>query len=163
MASDLMRPAAALLMLLPLAWPCHATCDFPPPAPIFARGANGCVSFMVELAQEPEQQACGLSGRDHLAADHGMLFDFRDREAVNMWMHNTKIPLDMVFMNKSGRVISVHQDAVPYSEATIPAPQGTAAVLELLAGVAQSSGLVAGSVVQHSMFTRSPGSISCGR
>lgn len=158
-----MTRLVTLLTLLQLALPGQAACEFAPPKPIHARGANGCVSFMVELALEPQQQSCGLSGRDHLAEDHGMLFDFRGRASVNMWMHDTRVPLDMVFINKNGRVISIHHDAVPYSEDIIPAPHGTAAVLELLAGVTQSAGLVEGSVVQHPMFTRSPGSISCGR
>ena len=138
-----------------------AACDFPPPESVMIRGANGCVQLMVELAREPEQLSCGLSGRDHLAEDHGMLFDFRDRTAVSMWMRNTRIPLDMVFIDSNGKVIAIHYNAEPYSEDIISGPHGTAAVLELLAGAAESHGLVAGSVVQHLLFPRTLKEKSC--
>ena len=90
--------------------------------------------------------------RDAMAPDHGMLFDFEEDQPVAMWMRNTRIPLDMVFIDRAGRVAGVAPDAVPYSEAVIPSPGPVRAVLELNAGTARRLGIGPGDLVRHPMF-----------
>ncbi len=69
----------------------------------------------------PEGRAKGLMFRRHMPEDRGMLFDFEREEPVAMWMRNTYIPLDMVFIKANGIVHRVHERAQPLDETTIPA------------------------------------------
>src|SRR4051812_22136866 len=76
--------------------------------------------FSVEVADTDDRRALGLMYRTQLAADAGMLFDFKRDQEVSMWMRNTRIPLDMLFISRDGKVLNIAQRAVPFSEATIP-------------------------------------------
>ncbi len=100
--------------------------------------------FEVEIAATPEERGRGLMFRDELAADRGMLFIFPRRERVAMWMRNTRIPLDMLFIDDDGRVIQIHQRTVPYSEATVASRKRVRYVLELPGGTADRLGLAVG-------------------
>lgn len=91
-------------------------------------------SFTIELALDSDQRAQGLMFRKSMAADHGMLFDFGTTRRVMMWMKNTILPLDMLFVSKEGRVETLHENAVPQSEAIIDSQVPVAYVLELNAG-----------------------------
>ncbi|WP_077961320.1 DUF192 domain-containing protein [Ensifer adhaerens] len=88
----------------------------------------------VELALDPAQREQGLMFRTSMAADHGMLFDFGETRRVMMWMRNTHLPLDMLFIDNRGVVRTIHEDAVPFSEAIIDSGEPVAFVLELNAG-----------------------------
>ena len=127
-------------------------CRFAPPAPLTLHTARGCSLLTVELARSREQLRCGLSGRERLPADQGMLFDFRGRNTVTMWMYQTKIPLDMLFIDAAGRIIGIHAGAVPQDTTPIQAPLGTVAVLEIRGGAAAANDIVAGSRVRHPLF-----------
>jgi hypothetical protein len=84
--------------------------------------------------------------------DRGMLFDFKREEPVSMWMKNTYLPLDMVFIDRTGRVVNVAENAEPLSERIIPSGAPAFAVLELNAGTARRIGLKVGDRLRHSMF-----------
>ena len=88
----------------------------------------------VELAVDPAQREQGLMFRTSMAPDHGMLFDFGETRRVMMWMKNTHLPLDMLFIDNRGIVRTIHEDAVPFSEAIIDSGEPVAFVLELNAG-----------------------------
>ena len=88
----------------------------------------------VELAIEPDQREQGLMHRRQMAPDHGMLFDFGETRRVMMWMRNTYLPLDMLFIAADGTVKTIHESAVPLSEAIIDSREPVAFVLELNAG-----------------------------
>src|SRR5262245_40639941 len=75
--------------------------------------------FAVEVADTDDRRALGLMYRTQMAADAGMLFDFKRDQEVAMWMRNTRIPLDMLFITRDGKVANIAQRAVPFSEATI--------------------------------------------
>lgn len=108
--------------------------------------------FKIELAATPAERAQGLMFRRALAPDAGMLFDFGRSEPVAMWMENTLIPLDMLFIAADGRVVNIAQRAVPMDRTPIPSKGPVKGVLELPGGTAARLGLKAGDVVQHAMF-----------
>lgn len=110
--------------------------------------------FKVEVMRTDEQRARGLMFRRHMPADRGMLFDFKTEQRVMMWMRNTYIPLDMVFITKTGIVINVAEDTEPLSERTISSAAPAFSVLEVNAGVARRIGLKAGDQVKHALFSR---------
>ncbi|MBI1980786.1 MAG: DUF192 domain-containing protein [Methylocystis sp.] len=116
--------------------------------------ATGEHAFKVEIADTPETRARGLMFRKSMPADQGMLFDFLSEGPVSMWMKNTYIPLDMVFIRRDGRVVGVAADAQPFSERIISSPEPAYAVLELNAGAARRISLAPGDQVRHRMFER---------
>jgi uncharacterized protein len=108
--------------------------------------------FTVEMADTPERTSLGLMHRRSMAADAGMLFDFKRDGPVSMWMRNTLIPLDMLFMDRAGVVRHIHERAVPMSEAIIESGGSVRAVLELNGGTVQRLGLKIGDRLIHPMF-----------
>ena len=110
------------------------------------------IPFKVEIADTDERRALGLMYRTSLPADAGMLFDFKHDEDVAMWMRNTRIPLDMLFIDRAGRIVNIAERAVPYSEATISSAAPVLAVLELNGGTAARLGLKAGDRVIYPIF-----------
>ncbi len=115
---------------------------------------TGAHEFQVELADSPEKRAKGLMYRRSMPQDHGMLFDFHQLTPVMMWMKNTYIPLDMVFVSHDGVVTNVATDAKPMSEDIISSGDPAYAVIELNAGVAREIGLAPGDTVRHPAFRR---------
>lgn len=86
--------------------------------------------------------------REHLAQDHGMLFDFGDTRPVRMWMKNTLIPLDMVFISETGRIEGIAPNTVPMSEEVLASPKPVRYVLEINAGTSAKLGFRAGDTVR---------------
>lgn len=111
-------------------------------------------TFQVEVARTDEQRARGLMFRRFMPADRGMLFDFKTEQPVMMWMRNTYIPLDMIFLTRDGRVINVAENTEPLSERTIASAAPAFAVLEVNAGVARRIGLKPGDRILHPLFKR---------
>ncbi|SES06455.1 DUF192 domain-containing protein [Rhizobium sp. NFR03] len=101
-------------------------------------------AFTVELALDSDQRAQGLMFRREMPSDHGMLFDFGQTRQVMMWMKNTFLPLDMLFVSKDGKVETVHENAVPHSEAIIDSRVPVAYVVELNAGTAKTLSITPG-------------------
>ena len=114
--------------------------------------ATGPHHFAVEVMRTRDELERGLMFRREMANDRGMLFDFGSPQPVTMWMKNTYLPLDMVFIASNGRVVSVKQDAEPLSEKTIPSGGDVLGVLELDAGTAKRIGLKPGDRVSDPMF-----------
>jgi uncharacterized membrane protein (UPF0127 family) len=116
--------------------------------------ATGEHDFKVEVVDTPKARARGLMFRKSMPADHGMLFEFKAEGPVSMWMKNTYIPLDMVFIGRDGRVVGVAADAEPLSERIITSPEPAYSVLELNAGAARRISLAPGDQVRHRIFKR---------
>lgn len=114
--------------------------------------ANGPHKFAVELATTPAQMEQGLMFRQSLAPDAGMLFDFHEPSPATMWMKNTWIPLDMLFVDTKGRIVNIHQRAVPGSLDTIAAAAPVRAVIELNGGTADRLGIKPGDEVKFAIF-----------
>ncbi|WP_176083206.1 DUF192 domain-containing protein [Martelella sp. HB161492] len=109
--------------------------------------ASGDHDLKIEVARTAKQRERGLMYRDTLDADYGMLFVFGDTQLVSMWMANTRIPLDMLFIDKDGAVASIYAGAEPYSERIISSGGPVAYVLELPGGDAHAYGVAAGDTV----------------
>jgi uncharacterized membrane protein (UPF0127 family) len=116
--------------------------------------ATGPHDFKVEIADTSKERARGLMHRKSMPQDHGMLFDFQSEGPVSMWMKNTYIPLDMIFVARDGRILSVVTDTEPLSERIISSGAPAYAVIELNAGAARRISLAAGDTVRHPMFQR---------
>src|SRR5947207_6193580 len=114
--------------------------------------ATGPHRFKVELAETPAQMTQGLMFRTSLAPDAGMLFDYKQPIAATMWMRNTLIPLDMLFVDAGGRIVNIHQRAVPQSDDEIAAAAPVRAVIELNGGTASRLGIEPGDRVVHPIF-----------
>lgn len=106
------------------------------------------LSFDVEMAITPDQRSLGLMYRDALGPMSGMLFIYPGPQDVNMWMHSTRIPLDMLFIDSGGTIVKIKERAVPYSNEVINSGAPVVAVLELNGGTASRLGIQAGDRVQ---------------
>jgi uncharacterized membrane protein (UPF0127 family) len=103
--------------------------------------ASGDHNFNIEVATTQQEQALGLMFRRSLPENAGMLFLYDPPQPAAMWMKNTLIPLDMVFIAPDGRVLRIESNTEPLSTAVIPSEGDISAVLELNAGEADKIGL----------------------
>jgi hypothetical protein len=106
----------------------------------------------VEIADTPQEKAQGLMFRTSLADHAGMLFFYDAPQEITMWMRNTYIPLDMVFIRADGIVHRIEARTEPLSEAIIASRGDVVACLELAGGAAERFGLKAGDRVEHRFF-----------
>ena len=120
--------------------------------PLQIMTASGRHDFSVEVMRTDEERARGLMYRRFMAANRGMLFDFKTEQPIIMWMKNTYLPLDMIFIARNGSVTHVVADTEPLSERIISSNGPAFAVLEVNAGIAAKIGLKPGDRVQHPMF-----------
>lgn len=123
-------------------------------SPLVIDAKSGQFEFQVEMAVSPEQRRQGLMFREDLAEDRGMLFDFGSMERASMWMRNTYVPLDMLFIDADGRITQIATDTQPLSDAMIASREPVRAVLELRAGVTAKLGIEPGDRVLHPLFAR---------
>jgi uncharacterized membrane protein (UPF0127 family) len=110
----------------------------------------------VELAQTEAQRQRGLMYRPSLAADNGMLFIFKTPVHASFWMHNTQIPLDMIFAGPGRRIIGIVPNAEPYSDAPLEVAGVSKYVLEVNAGFCKRHGIGAGDRMEFSDLTENP-------
>ena len=109
-------------------------------------------NFLVEVAKTEEEKKIGLMFRKTLAKNAGMLFLFK-REALRlMWMKNTFIPLDILFIDKNGVIKRVVKRTIPHSLATISSRQSVLAVLEIKGGITSSLEIKRGDRIEHPAF-----------
>jgi hypothetical protein len=137
---------AALALAAPIAFAELET------APLTIESANGDHAFTVEVADEPEEITKGLMFRESMAPDAGMIFDLGQPREAAMWMKNTLIPLDMLFMDPAGKVIAIARNTVPGSLRTVSPGVPVKAVLELNGGRAAELGIEPGDTVISSVF-----------
>ncbi|EPX78435.1 DUF192 domain-containing protein [Salipiger mucosus] len=113
------------------------------------RGDWGSARFRVVVADEAAERARGLMHVEQMPAGAGMLFVYEQERPVAFWMKNTLIPLDMIFADETGRVVKVHEEAVPHDETPIPSDAPARYVLEINGGLAARMGIEPGSEMQH--------------
>ena len=109
-------------------------------------------AFVLELANDPEEIRVGLMSRDALPEAGGMLFDFGAPREPSMWMKDTRIPLDMLFVDSDGTVLAMAEDTEPMSTRIINPGVAVKAVIELNAGTAARLGIRPGDKVLHPIF-----------
>ncbi|KJF74128.1 DUF192 domain-containing protein [Agrobacterium arsenijevicii] len=121
--------------------------------PLTIETASGDVhEFAAELALDNDQREQGLMFRKSMPLESGMLFDFGKERDVAMWMRNTLIPLDMLFIARDGRITHIHENAVPHSEAIISSRGAVKFVLELNGGTAKRYGIKPGDMVRSAQI-----------
>ncbi|HLY44872.1 MAG TPA: DUF192 domain-containing protein [Stellaceae bacterium] len=150
----LSRRRFLLLPLLLFAWANVASAQLAqfPTAELTILTAGGPHKFTVEVATTPAQLEQGLMFRQSLAPDSGMIFDFKTPTPASMWMKNTLIPLDMLFVDAQGRIVNIHERAVPLSLDTIAAAAPVRAAIELNGGTAARLGIHPGDKVIFPIF-----------
>jgi uncharacterized membrane protein (UPF0127 family) len=122
--------------------------------PIEIVTSTGPHRLRVEVARTQMERERGLMFRTSLPEDGGMLFDFHEERPVSMWMRNTPLSLDMIFVGRDGRVVSLALGAEPYSERIISSGAPALAVIEVSAGVANRLSVAVGDEVRHAIFRR---------
>jgi uncharacterized membrane protein (UPF0127 family) len=125
------------------------------------RGDWGTARFTVEVADEPAERAQGLMNRPSMPRSAGMLFLYEAPQRATFWMKNTLIPLDMIFMDPTGTVTHIHENAVPLDETTIDGGPGVQAVLEINGGLARAIGIDVGSELRHPGLDQSAAAWPC--
>jgi uncharacterized membrane protein (UPF0127 family) len=114
---------------------------------VTARGAN---DFVVEIAADDPSRQQGLMYRKKMANDRGMIFEFFQPQPLQFWMHNTRIPLDIIFVGQDGRIRTIVRQARPFDDTSVPrsGPVVARAVVEINGGLADRLGIREGDLVQ---------------
>lgn len=147
---------AMLLVAMPLgAWAaCRDTV-------VDLRGDWGAARFTVDVADDAAERAQGLMNVPQMPASKGMLFVYEQPQTASFWMRNTLIPLDMIFMDPTGTVTRVHENAVPLDETAIPGGDNVLLVLEINGGLAGRLGIVPGSQLRHPLVPQNGAAWPC--
>ena len=149
------KSALAALFLFVLASAMAFSASFETESLLIRTKAGKEITFSVELAVAVNQRQQGLMNRDEMAEDRGMLFDFGETRRVYMWMKNTYLPLDMLFIGRDGRIALIKADTMPLSEEIIDSHDPVRFVLELNAGTAQKLGIAAGDMIESRQIAAS--------
>jgi uncharacterized membrane protein (UPF0127 family) len=115
---------------------------------------SGVRVFSVEMATTEEEKTQGLMYRKELPDGKGMLFDFSPEQQISMWMKNTYISLDMIFIRADGRILRIAENTEPLSTRIISSGGLAKGVLEVIAGTAQKYGIQPGDRVAHPLFSK---------
>ena len=110
--------------------------------------AKGRFTYRIEVAATVDEQACGMMFREKMPRDTGMSFPMNPPRATGFWMENTPLPLDIIYVSPSGRVLNVRRGQ-PYSREVLNSAGVTADVIELVAGEAERIGLKPGDRVRR--------------
>ena len=105
---------------------------------------NDNIRFIVEIAKENDELKKGLMFRSSLSDEKGMLFDFKVPQKVSMWMKNTYIPLDMLFINENKQIVFIAKNTIPQSLELITFEKPVLYVLEINAGLVDKLGIKIG-------------------
>ena len=124
-----------------------------PLQPLVIETTSGQYLFEVEVAATQAERAIGLMWRESLATNHGMLFIYEKKQRITMWMHNTALSLDMIFILSDGTIDSIVTNTIPFSKKLIKSNALVNAVLELPAGTVMNLGIATGDLVRHSLFS----------
>ncbi len=102
----------------------------------------------IEIAEDEVSRTQGLMGRQHIGENQGMLFIFPDEDFRSFWMANTPLPLDIIFVNRGKKIVTIQRNTVPYSEESVPSTAPATYVVEVNAGFADRHGVAEGDMVQ---------------
>jgi len=116
--------------------------------------SRGRTRFQVEVAATKAEQERGLMFRKSLAPDRGMLFTYKRPQPVAYWMKNTLIPLDILYIQADGRVLSIARNARPHDLTPLASGGPVLGVLEIAGGRAAQLGILPGDRVLHRIFPK---------
>ena len=128
--------------------------DFGAPVPLTIVSKDGSHEFSVERAVSLDQQSRGMMFRETMGSDTGMIFEFEAPKVATIWMKNTAIPLDILFVRSNGKILKIEHMAQPYKLRSASSEAVVAAVLELQGGRAKELGIMPGDVIEHDFFTK---------
>lgn len=148
----MMSLAAALAVLVTLC--VNPAAEAASVHPLEIATKSGVRVFSVEMATTEEEKQTGLMYRKELPDGKGMLFDFSPEQQISMWMKNTYISLDMIFIRADGRILRIAENTEPLSTRIISSGGLARAVLEVAAGTAQKYGIQPGDRVAHPLFNK---------
>lgn len=131
------------------------------PDQVELRGDFGQARFTVELADDPQERSQGLMFRESLPMSAGMLFVYDAPQRAVFWMRNTLIPLDMIFLDATGQVVKIHENAVPLDETGIDGGPDVLAVLEINGGLSRRLGLREGAELRHPALDQAIAAWAC--
>ena len=150
--------AAALLIAAGAALPQGAAPEplsaFPQSLLAIRTSSGKVVNFKIWEADTPKREQQGMMFIREMDEHTGMLFMFPENKPVTMWMKNTYVSLDLVFLNAQGKIDYIAANATPRSEAIIGPPTPEFAVLELKGGACESFGIKVGDKVLHKNFKK---------
>ena len=126
--------------------------DFGTPVPLTVVSEDATHIFMIERAVTLDQQARGMMFRESMDPDSGMLFEFDEPKIATIWMKNTPLPLDIIFVRSNGKILKIEHMAQPYKLRSASSEAIVAAVLELQGGRSKELGIMPGDVVKHAFF-----------
>jgi len=115
-------------------------------------GDFGQANFRIDVADDPQERAQGLMFVEEMPTLGGMLFIYEKPQRASFWMRNTLIPLDMLFLDQTGVITRLHENAIPGDETPIPGGDNIAAVLEINGGMSARLGIAEGDAIQHPSF-----------
>ncbi len=113
---------------------------------------TGKKTFDVEIADTLEEQSRGMMYRETVPEMTGMLFEFAEPKVATIWMKNTAVSLDILFIRSNGKILKIEHSATPYSLRSASSEAPIAAVLELGAGQALELGIKPGDSIAHEFF-----------
>lgn len=148
-----MQKLSYILLATLFLFACGETPIQKPTTPLIVKTtSNGEVRFNVEVAQTPEELQKGLMHRTQMPNNNGMIFVFDPIRPVQMWMKNTKLSLDMLFVAGNGKIVMIKEKAQPMSETRITCKEPVRAVIELNAGQVARHKIQLGDSVKHKVF-----------
>ena len=146
--------AAALIVVLAMASLVRANEPvYLPSEPLVIETTGGkTLTFNAEIADDDAKRSHGMMFRRSMEEHEAMLFVWPAPYEAGMWMRNTYIPLDMLFIAADGRIVYIARETVPHSLDVISAGQKVRAVLEIRGGASARLGISEGDLVRHHVF-----------
>ena len=126
--------------------------NYGPPEPLIIEAQGGELLFQVEVADTLPEQAQGMMWREDVPDMTGMLFEFEEPKIATIWMKNTPVPLDILFVRANGRILKIEHSAQPYKLRSASSEAPVAAVVELAGGASEELGILPGDLVRHAFF-----------
>lgn len=151
----LLAPAAfAQLPPAPAGDPAHpeTIIEFGAPETVIVQTEAGEIVFEALIADSDEERQRGLMFREALADNEGMLFNYGEVQTVSMWMRNTLIPLDLIYIAPDGEILKIIANARPHSLRSLASDFPVLGVLEVRGGLTRDTGIRPGDIVRHDMF-----------
>ena len=133
-----------------------APLDFGAHEQLSVQTSTASIPFDVEVADTQPERARGLMYRDVIEPGKGMLFEFPDNNIASIWMKNTSVFLDVIFVQGDGRIVKIEHSAKPYSLRSMSSETPVKAVLEIAGGQALEQGIRPGDIVKHPFFSAQP-------